>query len=104
MSSSLSPQRWFEHIDAWKQTNQTQADYCREKELSPHQFSYWKRKQNKSVTAPRKVKTGFAIAQIESVAVPTSQPFSVTLPDGTTVNGIDASNLHVVTQLLGELR
>ncbi|WP_404976224.1 IS66 family insertion sequence element accessory protein TnpA, partial [Vibrio navarrensis] len=41
---SLSPDTWFEHIQAWMQTQQTQVDYCRHHGLTPHQFTYWKQK------------------------------------------------------------
>lgn len=104
MPHSLSSQLWLEHIEAWKQTNQTQADYCREKELSPHQFSYWKRKQNKHTAIKRKASSGFSVVQCETVTHSSYQPLSVTLPDGTTINDINTSNLHIVTQLLGTLR
>ena len=35
---------WQHHIDCWSQTTQTQAHYCRENDLSPSDFSKWKKK------------------------------------------------------------
>jgi hypothetical protein len=35
---------WKQHIEDWKSSNQTQAGYCRQYELSYDQFIYWKRK------------------------------------------------------------
>ena len=100
---SLSPQLWLEHIEAWKQTSQTQADYCREQGLSPHQFSYWKRRQNKTAVVQQKVTSGFAVAQFETIAT-AHQGLSVTLPDGTRLDDIHTSNAHVAVQLPGALR
>lgn len=101
---SLSPQLWLEHIEAWKQTTQTQADYCREHGISPYQFSYWKRKQqNQSSGVHQKVTSGFAVAQIETVTT-MHHGFSVTLPDGTRFDDIHASNVHIAAQLMETLR
>ena len=44
MLPMISPERWLEHIDAWQQTNLTQADYCRTHGLRAKQFWYWKSK------------------------------------------------------------
>lgn len=35
-------QFWKQHIEGWKSSNQTQAEYCRQYELSYDQFIYWK--------------------------------------------------------------
>jgi hypothetical protein len=37
-------QVWKTHIERWKQSGQTQVSYCREHELKPHQFTYWKKR------------------------------------------------------------
>ena len=37
-------QVWKTHIERWKQSGHTQVAYCREHELKPHQFTYWKKK------------------------------------------------------------
>ena len=33
---------WTSHINAWKSSGLTQTEYCRQKELSRCQFTYWK--------------------------------------------------------------
>lgn len=32
------------HVNAWKESNLSQAKYCRENDLIRHRFGYWKRK------------------------------------------------------------
>ena len=38
---------WKQHIEGWRLSNQTQAGYCRQHELSYDQFIYWKRRFRK---------------------------------------------------------
>ena len=39
---------WARHIEFWKNSNSTQAEYCRENNLDEHLFSKWKIRLNKS--------------------------------------------------------
>ncbi|SBT15694.1 IS66 family insertion sequence element accessory protein TnpA [Vibrio celticus] len=45
--SSLQ-QTWHRHVEAWQTTNFSQAQYCRTHDLDQSQFSYWKRKFNRT--------------------------------------------------------
>jgi len=38
---------WTAHIEAWKNSDLSQVEYCREKSLSRHQFTYWNCKLRK---------------------------------------------------------
>ena len=106
MQSTISPEIWFKHIDAWKQTGISQAEYCRKHNLRPNQFWYWKAKlQGRSGnTSIQSVTSGFAVAQFETFTTEPNQGLSVTLPDGTKVNDINAVNIHLAAQLLEALR
>ncbi|WP_158070089.1 IS66 family insertion sequence element accessory protein TnpA [Motiliproteus sp. MSK22-1] len=33
---------WKQHLEAWKQSGQSQVDYCRVHGLKSHQMTYWK--------------------------------------------------------------
>lgn len=35
---------WKQHLKDWSESGLSQVDYCREQELSRHQFQYWKKK------------------------------------------------------------
>ena len=48
---------WQEHLRAWSQSGLTQADYCRQHELSPAAFGWWKR-QLQGKPKPRKRSSG----------------------------------------------
>ncbi len=41
---STKEEYWQNHITCWKQSDQTQKDYCRAHDLAVATFSYWKRK------------------------------------------------------------
>ena len=35
---------WKNHINQWSQADLSQIKYCRQNDLIPHRFTYWKRK------------------------------------------------------------
>lgn len=35
---------WKKHMDRWRQSQLTQKEYCRQNELIPHRFTYWKKR------------------------------------------------------------
>ena len=35
---------WEEKLKGWKQSGQTRANYCRERNLAVHQFWYWRKR------------------------------------------------------------
>lgn len=43
-SRSEKRQEWAGHIRAWRESGFSQAQYCREHDLSPGLFFYWKRR------------------------------------------------------------
>jgi len=43
---------WKGHIERWRESGQSQIDYCLENNLSRHRFTYWKCKENKKEETP----------------------------------------------------
>lgn len=41
---------WQAHLNAWRKSGLTGADYCRQRNLSYHAFNYWKKKNSQSVS------------------------------------------------------
>jgi hypothetical protein len=35
---------WLAHVEAWRKSGGSQAEYCRKNGLNHHQFGYWKKK------------------------------------------------------------
>lgn len=97
--SSLQ-QTWQHHVEAWQTTNLSQAQYCRTHDLDQSQFSYWKRKFNRTNSVAKSVTSKFALAQVETVTEHVSSWLTVTLPSGAQVEGIDECNAHVAVKLI----
>ena len=44
MRSEMRKTFWFDHIEGWKESGESQKDYCRANSLSLPTFGYWRRK------------------------------------------------------------
>jgi hypothetical protein len=42
--SEQSRTYWKQHIENWRSSGLTQADYCRQHELKDYKFTYWKKR------------------------------------------------------------
>lgn len=36
--------QWWQHVEAWRESGLSQADYCRQQDLNPKTFSTWARR------------------------------------------------------------
>ncbi|ELA9392371.1 IS66 family insertion sequence element accessory protein TnpB [Vibrio parahaemolyticus] len=95
-----SPQVWQRHVNAWQNTDLSQAQYCRSHGLDQSQFSYWKCKFTRTKSATQSVTSKFALAHVETVTEHVSSVLTVTLPNGTLVEGIDEYNARVAAKLI----
>ena len=92
-------EQWQHRISTWKQTGQSAAQFCRDNNLSYHQFGYWSRKLAEA--SPEEVASrpsaGFAQVQYQASEAP---ELSLSLPSGITVKGICVNNIATVRRLL----
>lgn len=106
MSTTDKPSQefWLKHIKCWQSSKISQADYCKRNKIIVHRFGYWKRKLIPLDAVPSKNPSpGFARVNV----VPTVQQntgLSLHLPNGFSLQGINANNLTIVNQLLEVLR
>ena len=93
---------WPIHIDQWRASGQSQAAYCRQHDLCPQKFNYWKRKATiKSTIAP----SGFARIGIdETLSSSSPTGLSLRFNDGTRLEGITQGNIPCIQPLLELLR
>lgn len=42
--SEQSRTYWKQHIESWRSSGLTQAEYCRQHELKDYRFTYWKKR------------------------------------------------------------
>lgn len=93
---------WPIHIEHWQVSGQSQAAYCRQHDLCPQKFSYWKRKSTVKSTDH----SGFSRIQVIDDAPPPEPAIGLSLQfnDGTRLEGITPSNMQFIQPLLELLR
>ena len=96
------PNYWVKHIEAWKTTGLSQAKYCREHQLKPHQFSYYKCQYIKQKKLDSAQVSGFI--QLPSpgnlVTNSLSPALCLHLSEQQSIEGITSDNIHLVKLLL----
>ena len=97
--SAALAEYWRQYIDTWKASDQSQSAFCRVNELNYHRFLYWQRKFRKQER--QDANGGFV--SVTRQADPAPGGLSIVLPRGLVLQGISASNLPVVYQLLSHL-
>jgi len=97
--SAALAEYWRLHIDNWKASDQSQSEFCRINELNYHRFLYWQKKFQKQ--EQKDANGGFVSVSRQSDLIPSG--LSIVLPRGLVLQGISASNLPVVYQLLSHL-
>ena len=86
----------FGHIQAWEDSNQTQAAYCEENGLCRSTFNYWRRKYQETEFV------GDDFIEINSETAGTFGGLSIHYPNGVVVNinePLPASQILQLTRL-----
>lgn len=89
--------QWRPHVEAWGNSGQSQAAYCREHDLVKSRFTYWKNKLRPAKPGIRDHSgSGFVPVRVLDNPV-----FGLTLrlPNGVAVEGVCGDNLHLAQQL-----
>ena len=93
---------WKQQLAAWKQSGQSQRQFCQANALRYSRFLYWRRKLEGVAGPPGAQQAGGGFVQ---VAYPMTDDagLTLTLPNGLILRGIRADNISVVRQLLDQL-
>ncbi|BCG64958.1 MAG: hypothetical protein methR_P2753 [Methyloprofundus sp.] len=92
---------WPIHIEHWEASGQSQAAYCRQHDLCPQKFSYWKCKSTVKSTDH----FGFSRIQVGEESSPDPAiGLSLQFNDGTRLEGITPGNMQFIQPLLELLR
>ena len=98
---------WVEHIEAWRASGVSRAEYCQTHELSRKTFGWWtwrldqERREPLAPEAPRFLRVELSEA---AVADPVDQRIEIALPGGVAVRvdrEFDAEAPHRVLTVLG---
>lgn len=96
-------QFWEYHIKQWSESGVSQNAYCRQNDLRPNQFTYWKIKFKKQALVPEFVQVpSTQITQVlnfseqKGLTLNTDNGFQIEIPDG-----FSQTTLTRVLQVLG---
>jgi hypothetical protein len=96
---------WRQHIDAWKNTSDSGASFCRKQGLNYYQFVYWRRKFSEGKKCPQSKPNetaGFSTVMMKSASLPATG-LTLSLPNGLVIRDICESNIGMVRHLLEAL-
>ncbi len=95
-----SQQFWRDHLSQWRESNLSQAAYCRHHRLNQNSFSYHKRKQSTNlVPVEPSGFIHFPLPQARPVFEPVVEPLTLHLTNGMRLSGIAPNNIALVQQL-----
>jgi hypothetical protein len=101
---------WQNHIESWRSSGKSQIAYCRDQELCPNQFSYWKNKLKDSslplsdVDANKPTqKTAFVPVRLATPASAEESTLCLELPNGMRLSGINAHSAALLKQVVDAL-
>ncbi len=77
----MSSKTWFRYVSEWKTSNLSQAEFCRQKNLQPGSFSYWKRQADKTENTQTKNPSVFSPISLVSTEV-SQKTIELNLPYG----------------------
>ena len=72
---------WQHHIEKWKASGLSQAEYCRKNDLRSRGFGYWKRKLEKQ-NLPELVEVPVSLGVAGVLKLNIGHQFQIEIPDG----------------------
>jgi hypothetical protein len=101
-TTRVLPDQWRQHIEDWRSSGINQQAFCRDRNLSYHQFHYWRKKlahKAADTTQPR----SSTLVPVTYRSSPPDNGLSIHLPNGISLRGIASENLPLVERLLASL-
>lgn len=100
MASAELHHFWQHTLTEWAASGLSGAAFCRERTLSYHQFSYWRRK----LGAEGESQASAGFARVAPVAdTDAAQGLTVSLPGGVSITGLHADNVELLGAVLSQL-
>lgn len=87
------------HIELWRQSQLSQKEYCRQNEIAPHRFTYWKKRLTDGKTGP----TFVPVPLVQNFPAPTSK-IDLVIPGGFEIAVRPGFDSVTLKQLIRTLR
>jgi len=81
MADQIKQQLMFSLIEVWKKGEQSQREFCKEKDLDYNQFQYWLRRYKQANGIVSKPRASFARIKVP-VGLSTASSMELVYPDG----------------------
>lgn len=90
---------WANHLKQWGASGISQSDYCRQHQLKPHQFTYWKHVFNDPKNVNPGTENSFVAVQVTRPSVQSTQGMTIQLPNGIHIKSPQPINLELVQEM-----
>jgi len=94
---------WQQQLDAWLDSGLSGAAFCKQYELTYHQFTYWRGKLLTADAAPYQSDKSTGFVQVTPMPHTTTSELTLTLPGGIAITGLHADNVDVLGAILRQL-
>lgn len=94
---------WPKLLAAWKRSALSGAEFCKQHNLTYHQFVYWKRKLSKPLSSSASPKQNAFIKVNSQPVTAAVKGLTITLPGGILIEGVNESNVSVLRGILEQL-
>lgn len=81
MADQVKQQLMFSLIEVWKKGEQSQQEFCKEKDLDYHQFQYWLRRYKQANGIGSEPRPSFARVKVP-IGLSRSSSMELVYPDG----------------------
>lgn len=92
---------WQQQITAWQASGLSGPAFCQQRNLTYHQFVYWRKKQD-SAEPGQPDSAGFARVTT-SPALGACGELTLSLPNGVSIAGLHAGNVELLGAILRQL-
>ena len=101
-ATRVLPDQWRQDIEDWRNSGLSQQAFCRDRNLSYHQFHYWRKKLAYKATDKTQPRSS-ALVPVTYRSPSPDNGLSIQLPNGISLRGIASHNLLLVERLLASL-
>jgi hypothetical protein len=103
MTHQERTQHWQQQLDNWRDSGLSGAVFCKQHEMSYHQFTYWRRKRLKADGDPLQSEGTSGFARVTCLPSQPMDELTLALPGGLTITGMHAGNIELLGMILRQL-
>ena len=93
---------WKEHVQSYEHGGHSKARYCRDNNLTYHQFIYWSALFSDQPAKDKSIPTSKLVPVMLSESTTTSG-LQVHLPNGVLISGINSHSVEIIGCLIDQL-